>query len=90
MLRILGQSTTSSEARGSKRTGKPSTSSGARGRGVLVNLPSRAKRVAEEVLMDLSPRAEGDAKESLSTYLLERSERLKNLGQPTTLSGARG
>ena len=42
--------------------GQPTNSSEARGEGVLVNLPARAKR---------------EAKESLSTYYLQRSERLR-------------
>ena len=40
--------------------------------------------------MNLPTKAKREAKGSLSTYLLERSERLRDLGQPTTSSGARG
>ena len=43
---------------------------------VLVNLLPRAKREAKEPLMIVPPRVEREAKESLSTYYLERSERL--------------
>ena len=40
--------------------------------------------------MNLPPRAEREAEGSWSTYHLERSERLRNLGQSTTSSEARG
>ena len=48
------------------------------------------KREAKKVLVNLQPRAEREAEKSWSTYHLERSERLKSLGQPTISSGARG
>ena len=40
--------------------------------------------------MNLQPRAKREAERSWSTYDLERSERLRALGQPNTSSEARG
>ena len=56
-LMDLGHLTTSSEARGSRNLGHPTNSNEARGLRAFVNIPLRAKREAQGILINLSSRA---------------------------------
>ena len=65
------------------------SSSEARGKGDLCQLITPAEREAKGILVNQLPRAKREAEESLSTYNLERSERIRGIGEPSTLSEAR-
>ena len=56
---------------------------------VLMNLQPRAKQEAKELLINFQPLTELETQGFLSTYHLERSERLKSLFEPFTLSAER-
>ena len=61
--------------------------------GLLLFLRQHSEKLRSERLrsfVSLTPRAERKAEKSRSTYHLERSERLRGLGEPITSSGARG